>query len=48
LPVGFQRTEFRREHGTVDLIVDRREMRDRLAALFALMMNQPAPVASDA
>jgi len=46
LPDGFQRSEFLRDHGTVDLIVDRREMRDRLAALFALMMNQPAPAAA--
>ena len=48
LPPGFQRSEFLREHGTVDLIVDRRELRDRLAALFALMMDQPAPVAAEA
>ncbi|MFT3805587.1 acetyl-CoA carboxylase, carboxyltransferase subunit beta [Arenimonas sp.] len=47
LPPGFQRSEFLREHGTVDLIVDRRELRDRLAALFALMMDQPAPVAAE-
>jgi acetyl-CoA carboxylase carboxyl transferase subunit beta len=46
LPEGFQRSEFLREHGTVDLIVDRREMRDKLAALFALMMSQPAPAAA--
>jgi acetyl-CoA carboxylase carboxyl transferase subunit beta len=46
LPDGFQRSEFLRDHGTVDLIVDRREMRDKLAALFALMMNQPAPAAA--
>ena len=47
LPPGFQRSEFLREHGTVDLIVDRRELRNRLAALFALMMDQPAPVAAE-
>jgi acetyl-CoA carboxylase carboxyl transferase subunit beta len=46
LPDGFQRSEFLREHGTVDLIVDRRELRDKLAALFALMMSQPAPAAA--
>jgi acetyl-CoA carboxylase carboxyl transferase subunit beta len=45
LPEGFQRSEFLRSHGTVDLIVDRREMRDTLASLLALMMKQPAPVA---
>ena len=47
LPPGFQRSEFLREHGTVDLIVDRRELRNRLAALFALMMDQPAPGAAE-
>lgn len=43
LPEGFQRSEFLLEHGTVDQIVDRREMRDRLARLLALMMRRPAP-----
>jgi acetyl-CoA carboxylase carboxyl transferase subunit beta len=43
LPEGFQRSEFLRDHGAIDLIVDRREMRDRLAALFALMMRAPRP-----
>ncbi len=47
LPDGFQRSEFLRDHGTVDVIVDRREMRDKLAALLALMMKQPAPVATE-
>jgi acetyl-CoA carboxylase carboxyl transferase subunit beta len=41
LPEGFQRSEFLLEHGAIDLIVDRREMRDRLAGLLALMMRQP-------
>jgi acetyl-CoA carboxylase carboxyl transferase subunit beta len=41
LPEGFQRSEFLLEHGAIDLIVDRREMRDKLAALFALLMRQP-------
>lgn len=43
LPEGFQRSEFLVEHGAVDLIVDRRQMRDRLAALLALMTRRPAP-----
>ena len=43
LPEGFQRSEFLLEHGTVDQIVDRREMRDRLAHLLALLMKRPAP-----
>jgi len=42
LPEGFQRSEFLLEHGAVDMIVDRREQRDRIAALLALMMRQPA------
>ena len=41
LPEGFQRSEFLLEHGAIDLIVDRREMRDKLASLLALMMRQP-------
>ena len=45
LPEGFQRSEFLLDHGALDLIVDRREMRDRIAALTALMMRQPAPAA---
>jgi acetyl-CoA carboxylase carboxyl transferase subunit beta len=48
LPEGFQRSEFLVDHGAVDLIIDRREMRDRLAALFALMMRQPAPPVAEA
>src|SRR5579885_3899132 len=41
LPEGFQRSEFLLEHGALDLIVDRRELRDKLAALLALLMRQP-------
>lgn len=39
LPEGFQRAEFLQEHGAVDLIIDRREMRDRLASLLAMMQR---------
>lgn len=42
LPEGFQRSEFLLEHGAIDQIVDRRQMRDRLADLLAMLMNQPA------
>ena len=35
LPEGFQSSEFLLEHGHIDLIVDRREMRDRIASLLA-------------
>jgi acetyl-CoA carboxylase carboxyl transferase subunit beta len=47
LPEGFQRSEFLVDHGAIDLIIDRRQMRDRLAALFALMMRQPAPAVAE-
>jgi acetyl-CoA carboxylase carboxyl transferase subunit beta len=42
LPEGFQRAEFLLEHGAVDMIVDRREMRDRLVSLITLLMRAPA------
>jgi acetyl-CoA carboxylase carboxyl transferase subunit beta len=41
LPEGFQRSEFLLEHGAIDLIVDRREMRDKLADLLGIMMKAP-------
>ncbi len=41
LPEGFQRAEFLLEHGAIDLIVDRREMRNRLAAILANLMRLP-------
>ncbi len=42
LPEGFQRSEFLLEHGTVDMIIDRREMRDRLARVLSMLTGQPA------
>uniref|UniRef100_UPI002FDE48BE acetyl-CoA carboxylase carboxyltransferase subunit beta n=1 Tax=Pelomicrobium sp. TaxID=2815319 RepID=UPI002FDE48BE len=42
LPEGFQRSEFLLEHGAIDLIVDRRRMRDTLASLITLLMRAPA------
>ena len=41
LPEGFQRAEFLLQHGAIDLIIDRREMRDELARLLALLLRQP-------
>ncbi|HXY05248.1 MAG TPA: acetyl-CoA carboxylase, carboxyltransferase subunit beta [Burkholderiaceae bacterium] len=41
LPEGFQRSEFLLQKGAVDMIVDRREMRDELARLLALLTRQP-------
>ena len=42
LPEGFQRSEFLLEHGAIDLIVDRRELRDRLAMLLAMLTGRAA------
>ncbi|MDI5934211.1 acetyl-CoA carboxylase, carboxyltransferase subunit beta [Halomonas sp. M4R5S39] len=42
LPEGFQRSEFLLEHGTVDMIVHRREMRDRLGSVLRKLTHQPA------
>ncbi len=42
LPEGFQRAEFLLEHGAIDLIIDRREMRNRLASLLSQLMRLPA------
>ena len=44
LPEGFQRAEFLLDKGAIDLIVDRRELRDRLAVLLAMLNRQPADV----
>ncbi|MBS0555158.1 MAG: acetyl-CoA carboxylase carboxyl transferase subunit beta, partial [Proteobacteria bacterium] len=45
LPEGFQRSEFLLEKGAIDMIVDRRQMREQLAKLLALLTRQ-APVCS--
>ncbi|NMG34161.1 acetyl-CoA carboxylase carboxyltransferase subunit beta [Azoarcus sp. TTM-91] len=42
LPEGFQRSEFLLEKGAIDMIVDRRELRERLADLLTLMCRQPS------
>lgn len=44
LPEGFQRSEFLLEHGAIDMIVDRREMRQRIGGLMAKMTNQSSPL----
>ncbi|MEQ1766337.1 MAG: acetyl-CoA carboxylase, carboxyltransferase subunit beta [Methylotenera sp.] len=41
LPDGFQRAEFLLEHGAIDLIIDRREMRNRLAVILSNLMRLP-------
>jgi len=45
LPEGFQRAEFLLDKGAIDMIVDRRQMRDKLASLLTLLQRQP-PVGS--
>jgi len=45
LPEGFQRAELLRQKGALEMIVDRRQMRDTLARLLTLLMKQPAPSA---
>jgi acetyl-CoA carboxylase carboxyl transferase subunit beta len=44
LPEGFQRSEFLLEKGAIDMIVDRRVMRDEIAQLIALLQRQPSEV----
>ncbi|HEY4645595.1 MAG TPA: acetyl-CoA carboxylase, carboxyltransferase subunit beta [Steroidobacteraceae bacterium] len=41
LPEGFQRSEFLLDHGALDMIVDRRDLRDRIAALLGMMLSKP-------
>ena len=42
LPAGFQRSEFLLEHGAIDMIVDRRQMREKIASLLAKMQRLDA------
>lgn len=44
LPEGFQRSEFLLKHGTVDMIIDRREMRKRIASLLSILVHQSPPI----
>ncbi len=48
LPEGFQRSEFLLDHGAIDMILDRRDMRERIAQMLCLLMRKPAPVAEQA
>jgi acetyl-CoA carboxylase carboxyl transferase subunit beta len=43
LPDGFQRSEFLLEHGALDMIVDRRNLRDEIVSLLTKMMRLPEP-----
>ena len=42
LPEGFQRSEFLLEHGAIDMIVDRRELRERISSILSTLMHQQA------
>jgi acetyl-CoA carboxylase carboxyl transferase subunit beta len=46
LPEGFQRSEFLLEHGVLDMIVDRRDMRDRIAGVLRMLMKLPSAAAA--
>ena len=43
LPEGFQRSEFLLDHGAIDMIVDRRQLREKISSLCAMMMGQATP-----
>jgi acetyl-CoA carboxylase carboxyl transferase subunit beta len=43
LPDGFQRAEFLLEKGAIDMIVDRRHMRDKISQLVCLLQKEPLP-----
>ena len=46
LPEGFQRAEFLLEKGAIDMILDRRQARDQIAALLAKLLAKPRSVLS--
>jgi len=45
LPEGFQRAEFLLEKGAIDMIVDRRQLREELPRLLTMLLRQPLPAA---
>lgn len=47
LPEGFQRAEFLLEKGAIDSIVDRRQMKQKLASMIALLSRQPTPAEAE-
>jgi len=46
LPEGFQRAEFLLEHGLIDMVVDRNEMKESIASFMRLFLNREAPVSA--
>jgi acetyl-CoA carboxylase carboxyl transferase subunit beta len=47
LPEGFQRAEYLLDHGMLDRVVHRKDMRDELASLLRLLTGQPPPIHGD-
>jgi acetyl-CoA carboxylase carboxyl transferase subunit beta len=47
LPEGFQRSEFLLDHGALDMIVDRRDMRDKVGGLLRMFTKQPTAAATN-
>src|SRR5215218_5691298 len=47
LPKGFQRSEFLLEHGMIDLVIDRRELRDKIIRSLNFMMNKAVAARSE-
>jgi acetyl-CoA carboxylase carboxyl transferase subunit beta len=47
LPEGFQRAEYLMEHGMVDMVVSRLEMKATVARLLRMMLKLPAPAAAE-
>ena len=43
LPEGFQRSEFLLEHGALDMIVDRRQLREKISSLCTMLMGRASP-----
>ena len=43
LPEGFQRSEFLQEHGAIDMIIDRRDIRDKIASILSMLHREPSP-----
>jgi acetyl-CoA carboxylase carboxyl transferase subunit beta len=43
LPDGFQRSEYLKDHGMVDMVVPRHEMKQTVSRIARMLMKQPAP-----
>lgn len=48
LPEGFQRSEFLLEHGAIDMIIPREQLRPRVASILRQLMNVPSVAAGEA